>query len=438
MASANAPHDTPERKHMVRAVAAATIGTAIEWYDFIIYGLAAALVFPALFFPESNPFTGALLAFSTYFVGFAARPIGAAIFGHFGDRIGRKATLVVTLLLMGIATFLVGVVPTYEAIGIWGGVILTLLRVVQGIGVGGEWGGSVLMSLEWSEKGKRGFIASWPHMSAPLGLLMANGAIAFFSWLSGDQFLVWGWRMPFLLSILLVGVGLYIRLGVLETPVFTKLKAENRLERTPVVTAIKHHWRTIGLLALLKTSQMVAFYTFTTYVLVYATKVLGYSRDMVLGGVLVAATVSMCTMPFWGYVSDLIGRRRMTIIGALALSVFAFAYFGMLDTKAPWLLTLALVLGLIVHDMQYGPQAAFVAECFPGKLRYSGASLGYQLSAITGGPAPMIALALYEHFQSSTAIAAYIAATALLTALTALFLPDRAHEELEAPVATAA
>jgi MFS family permease len=257
-----------QRRNLRRAVIASTVGTSIEWYDFFVYGNAAGLVFAKQFFPDQDPVTGQLNAWVTYFVGFAARPVGAAIFGHYGDRIGRKATLVTTLLLMGIGTFLVGIVPTYASIGIWGAVLLTLLRTVQGIGVGGEWGGSVLLSMEWgSRSGRRGFIASWPQFGVPVGLLLANGIFSATNAFTGANFDSWGWRLPFLISIVLVAVGLYIRLGILETPVFTRLLEERRTSAAPVAEVLRRNWREVILTCLVRTGQQAPFYIFVTFVL---------------------------------------------------------------------------------------------------------------------------------------------------------------------------
>lgn len=423
----------PREGHVTRAVVASAVGTAIEWYDFFLYGLAAALIFPRLFFPESDPFTGQLLAFSTFFVGFVARPVGAAIFGHYGDRLGRKASLVATLLLMGVATFTIGLIPTYETIGVWGAAALVFLRVLQGIGVGGEWGGSVLLSMEWGAEGqgRRGFLASWPQFGAPLGLLLANGALAFFNWFAGDAFLSWGWRVPFLLSALLVAVGLYIRLGISETPVFERMKRENRLEKAPVLAVLKHQWREVVLTGLARSSQQSVFYIFTTFVLTYGTQTLGFSRAAMINDVLVASAVSLVTVPFWGWVSDRVGRKRMYLLGAIALGLFVFPYFWALDTRIPWLVFAAIVVSMPIHDMQYGPQAALIAESFEGRMRYSGASLGYQLASITaGGPAPIVALWLLHHFQSSMAIAAYLLGTVVVTIVAASMLPDRSATNL--------
>ncbi len=310
--------ETEHSAQLRKAVVAATIGTTIEWYDFFIYGTAAGLIFPKLFFPNEDPLTGTLAAFSTYFIGFVGRPIGAAIFGHYGDRIGRKATLIATLLVMGIATFLVAFVPGYESIGIWGAIILTVLRMLQGIGVGGEWGGSVLISMEWARgHGNRGLIASWPQFGVPSGLFLSNLVILVVSAWSGADFATWGWRVPFILSIVLVGVGLWIRLGILETPVFQKLLATQKIEQTPVVEVFKKQPREILLSALVRMAEQAPFYIFTAFVFAYATTTLHVSRDVILSAVLVASCVSFITIPVSGHISDRIGRRKMYIIGAI-------------------------------------------------------------------------------------------------------------------------
>jgi metabolite-proton symporter len=409
-----------------KAVIASTIGTTIEWYDFFIYGTAAVLIFGKLYFPHEEPLTATLAAFGTYFIGFIGRPIGAAIFGHYGDRIGRKATLIATLLCMGIATFLIAFVPTYASIGIWGAVILTVLRMLQGIGVGGEWGGSVLMSMEWARThDQRGLVASWPQFGVPCGLFLANLSILAFSALSGDQFATWGWRIPFALSIILVGVGLWIRLGILETPVFQQLLNEEKIERAPIVEVIKKQPREIILSALLRMAEQAPFYIFTAFIFAYAVGTLHMSRNLILGAVLAASCVSFITIPLSGHISDRIGRRKMYLIGAALTGVFGFLYFGMVDTAIPSAVFIAIVLSLIPHDIQYGPQAALIAEAFTPRLRYSGSSLGYQLaSVIAGGPAPLIATALFAAYHSGYAIAIYIAACAVISLISASFMPD--------------
>src|ERR1700681_1004554 len=406
-------HGTQLRK----AVIASTIGTAIEWYDFFIYGTAAGLIFGKLFFPNEDPLTATLAAFGTYFIGFVGRPVGAAIFGHYGDRIGRKATLIATLLCMGIATFLIAFVPAYESIGIWGAVILTVLRMIQGIGVGGEWGGSVLLAMEWSRhSGQRGLVASWPQFGVPCGVFLANLSILAFSTWSGDQFAIWGWRIPFALSIVLVGVGLWIRLGILETPVFQQLLDKKKTERTPIIEVSKKQPKEIILSALLRMSEQAPGYIFTAFIFAYAVGTLHMSRNFILTAVLAASCLSFVTIPLSGHISDRIGRRKMYLIGAATTGLFGFLYFAMVATAVPSAVFIALVLSLIPHDMQYGPQAALIAEAFTPRLRYSGSSLGYQLaSVIAGGPAPLIATALFATYHSGYAISIYIAACAVVS-----------------------
>jgi len=426
--------DAEHSAQLRKAVIASTVGTAIEWYDFFLYGTAAGLIFGKLYFPNQDPLSATLLAFGTYFIGFVARPVGAAIFGHYGDRIGRKATLIATLLFMGIATFLVAFVPTYETIGIWGAVILTVLRALQGIGVGGEWGGSVLLAMEWSRtQGQRGLVASWPQFGVPCGLLLANMAVLVFSAWSGDQFLVWGWRIPFALSIVLVGVGLWIRLGILETPVFQKLLDDDKIEKAPIFEVIKKQPKEIILSALLRLSEQAPFYIFTAFIFSYAVGTLHMPRNFILAAVSVAALVSFVTIPLSGHISDLIGRRKMYLIGVVSVGLFGFLYFGMVDTAIPSAVFIAIVLSLIPHDMQYGPQAALIAESFTPRLRYSGASLGYQLaSIIAGGPAPIIATALFATYHSGYAIAVFIAGCAVVSAVAAAYMPDYTGKDISA------
>ncbi len=426
--------DTQHSAELRKAVIAATVGTTIEWYDFFIYGTAAGLVFPKLYFPNEDPLTGTLAAFATYFVGFVGRPIGAAIFGHYGDRIGRKATLIATLMLMGIATFLVALVPGYASIGIWGAIILTVLRMLQGIGVGGEWGGSVLIAMEWSRThGSRGFVASWPQFGVPCGLFLANLAILAFSAWSGADFLGWGWRVPFLLSIILIGIGIWIRLGILETPTFRKLVDEKKIERAPIVEVVKKQPREIILCALLRLAEQAPFYIFTAFVFAYGVNTLKMPRNFILFAVLAASCLSFVSIPLAGHISDRIGRRKMYLIGAAVTGLFGFLYFGMLDTAIPSAVFIAVFISLIPHDMQYGPQAALIAEAFTPRLRYSGSSLGYQLaSVIAGGPAPLIATALFATYHTGYAIAIYIAACAVISLVAAGLMPDYTGKDISA------
>jgi metabolite-proton symporter len=424
--------EADQRRQLRRAVLAGAIGTAIEWYDFFLYSTITGLVFARLYFPRADPLVGTLEAFGVYAVGFLARPVGAAIFGHYGDRLGRKAALIATLLLMGIATFLVAFVPGYDRIGIWGAVILTSLRFVQGIGVGGEWGGSVLLSMEWAQSNQhRGFIASWPQFGVPAGLFLANLAVLGVSAVSGDQFLTWGWRVPFLLSIVLIAVGLYIRLGILETPVFRRLVAERRIERAPVLAVLRQHPREIILTALCRMAEQAPFYLFTAFVFAYGTGILHLNRDFLLIAVLGAAMLSFITIPLFGHLSDRFGRKRVYMLGAALTGVYGFVYFALLDTKVAALVAVAIVLSLVPHDIMYGPQAALIAESFPGRLRYSGASLGYQLSSlIAGGPAPLIASSLVSRYRSATPIAIFILICAIVSLLATAMLKDNTNKDI--------
>jgi MFS family permease len=376
--------------------------------------------------------TGTLVG--TYFIGFVGRPIGAAIFGHYGDRIGRKATLIATLMLMGIATFLVAFVPSYASIGIWGAIILTVLRMLQGIGVGGEWGGSVLIAMEWARgHGNRGLVASWPQFGVPSGLFLSNLVILGISAWTGADFATWGWRVPFFLSIILIGIGLWIRLGILETPVFQQLVETSKIERAPIIEVIRKQPREIILSALLRMAEQAPFYIFTAFVFAYGVSTLKMSRDLILSAVLVASCVSFVTIPLSGHISDRIGRRKMYLVGAATTGLFGFLYFGMLDTAIPTAVFIAIVLSLIPHDIQYGPQAALIAEAFTPRLRYSGASLGYQLaSVIAGGPAPLIATALFATYQTGYAIAIYSAACAVVSLVSAGLMPDYTGTDISA------
>jgi MFS family permease len=410
----------------LRAVVASTVGTTVEWYDFFLYGTAAALVFPDVFFPSHTHATGILLSFGTQAVGFAARPIGAIIFGHFGDRVGRKATLIATLMLMGIATALMSVVPTYSAIGVSAPLLLVTLRIFQGIGVGGEWGGSVLLSMEWGTQRRRGFWASWPQVGVSIGLLLSTGMIKLFGHIAGSGFNTWGWRVPFALSLVLVAIGLYVRLRVVESPAFSEVKRERAVVRLPVWQVIREQPLEVATSAFVRMSEQAPFYLFVTFVLSYGTDHLGLSKDSLLNDVLVAAALGLVSIPLFGHLSDRIGRRRMYGIGIVCIAAFAFPYYGLLNTKSSGLILLAVVLSLVFHDMQYGPQAALIAESFGPATRYSGAGLGYQLaSLIAGGPAPLIAAAIVDATNSSTWVSVYIIGCAVLSMIALLLMPRR-------------
>ncbi len=425
--------DAERSRQLRRAIIASTVGTTIEWYDFFLYSTVTPLVFAQLFFPGSDPLTGTLNSFGIYFVGFLARPIGAAIFGHYGDRIGRKAALIASLLLMGIGTFFVALVPGYNSIGIWGAVILSVLRFIQGVGVGGEWGGSVLLAMEWGRHGRRGFNASWPQFGVPAGLLLANLAVLFFSLVSGPDFINWGWRIPFVLSLVLVAVGLWIRLGILETPIFQRLVADRQLERQPVLEVIKRHPKEIILAALVRLSEQAPFYIFTSFVFTYAvgTSGLGFDRNFVLLPVMVASALGFITIPTFGHLSDKLGRKPVYMAGAALTGLFGFVYFGLLDTRVATLVFIAIAISLIPHDVQYGPQAAMIAESFPARLRYSGASIGYQLASVfAGGPAPLIATALFGAYKTGMAVAAYIGVCAVITLIATSLMRERAKVDI--------
>jgi MFS family permease len=426
--------DDEHRRQLRRALIASTVGTTIEWYDFLLYGQVTGLVFGKLFFPQSAPMVGVLQAFAVFFVGFVGRPIGAAIFGHWGDRIGRKATLIATLLITGVATFAVGLVPAYASIGIWGAVLLTLIRLIQGIGVGGEWGGSVLLAMEWARTTKnRGFLAAWPQFGGPAGLFLANVAVLFFSWLSGDQFLVWGWRIPFFLSIVMVGIGLWIRLGITETPVFRRVVEEERVERVPVLEVLKRQPKQVLLSALLRMPEQAPGYIVGTFIFTYATSVLGVQRNFVLVAVLFQAVLGFLWVPMAGRLSDTIGRKNMYFIGSVFVGVFGFIYFALLDTKVPSLIFIAIALSLLPATTCYGPQAALIAESFTPRLRYSGTSLGYQLaSIIAGGPSPFIAAALFATLHSSFPIALYIMGCGIIGIIATSLLTDYTNKDISA------
>jgi len=424
--------DAEHRVQLRRAVVASTVGTIIDAYDFLLYVQVAPLVFAKLYFPSSDPLVGTLQAFGIYAVGFVARPFGAALFGHYGDRVGRKVTLIATLLLTGLSTFAVGFVPSYASIGIWGAVILTIVRFIQGVGIGGEWGGATLIAMEWAKtNAHRGFITSWPQWGGPAGLFLANLMVLLFSWISGDQFLDWGWRVPFWLSIAMVGVGLYIRLGILETPTFTRILEERRVERTPVLEVLRQQPKLVALTALARTGQQGPFYIFAAFIFTYGTTVLHSSRDLLLAAVMVATMLSAVTTPLAGHISDRIGRKRMYLTGIATIGVFSFVYFALLNTAIPWVIFFAIVVSFIPHDMAYGPQAALIAECFPARLRYSGSSLGFHLASIVaGGPAPLIATALLAWTGSGYAIALYILLSAVISVAATVPLPDYTNRDI--------
>jgi len=418
-----------DRSYLVRAIVAGTAGSAVEFYDFVLSANAAVLIFPRVFFPHSDPLAGTLISFSTYSAGFVTRPIGAAFFGHFGDRLGRKSTLVATLVTMGLVSIGIGLLPGYAQIGIWGGVLLTVLRMLQGFAIGGEWGGTILLPIEWGPANRRGFIGSWPHLGFPSGLLTSNAAIILTTALVGPAaFAAWGWRIPFLLGGVMILFGFYVRLGVLETPPFTRMLEERRIVRRPVVEVFRRNWREVVLGALALQPVLVSFYLWATFALSYGTRTLKLSQSFMLETTLSAAAVALVGVITFGALSDRFGYKRMYTTGLLVYALVAFPYYWLFDTRQPFLVVSASVMALVTFALMYGPLAAFVSTLYSGQVRYTGVSLSYHLAAaLGGGAAPIIAGTLLAATKSSGAIAAYIVFSALVALVATLLLPDRSR-----------
>jgi metabolite-proton symporter len=426
--SRDEPGAAPSNNSVTRVVLASFIGTTIEWYDFFLYGTATALVFDRLFFPELDPFAGRMAAFGTYAVGFVARPIGGVVFGHFGDRMGRKSMLVTTLMLMGVATFLIGFLPTYDQIGIAAPVLLVILRFIQGFGVGGEWGGAVLMAVEHGHGGRRGLYASWVQAGVPAGLVLANSAFNLFSLMPEESFLSWGWRVPFLIGIALLAVGLFIRLQIFESPLFAKVQQRKEQAAVPFFEVLKRHPRNVVLAIGARLAENASFYLFTVFILTYATKYIDLARTPVLNCLLIASGIQFFTIPMFGILSDYVGRRPVYIAGAAALAAFAFPFFWLADTGNVLLVGVAMTTGLIIVAAMYGPQAAFFSELFGTEVRYTGASIGYQLaSPLAGGVAPIISLALLEWTGGkSWGVSLYLIVLSVIT-LVSVWLAAETH-----------
>ena len=421
-----------EKTPLKRVVMASLVGTTIEWYDFFLYGSAAALVFNRLFFPDYDPLTGTFLAFATYALGFVARPLGGIVFGHFGDKIGRKRLLMLSLIIMGVATTLIGLLPTYAPIGIWAPILLVLLRLAQGFAVGGEWGGAVLLAAEHGDAARRGFWASWPQAGVAAGNLLAAGVLALLAGLLSDaDFIAWGWRIPFLLSAVLVAIGWWIRTHVSESATFEEAYDSETLPKIPALEVVRQHPRGVLTGAGLRVGENISYYVITTFSITYLTEVAAESRSTALNALLIGAAVQFFAIPLFAILSDRFGRRPVYAFGGFGLAAFSFLFFGMLGSGSQSAIIAAIVIGLVLHGAMYGPQAAMISELFPTRIRYSGASIAYQLTSIFAGSlAPMIALGLYQRHDSALPVAIYVGIACAISGVTALLARETKGLEL--------
>lgn len=430
--------DVGEPVSMRKVATASFIGTTIEWYDFLLYGTLAALVFNELFFPALDPLLGTLAALSTFSIGFISRPIGAVVFGHYGDRIGRKGMLIVTLLLMGVATFLIGLLPTYATIGVWAPIALVVLRFVQGFGLGGEWGGAALMTVEHAPAERRGFYGSWPQMGSPLGAALAPATVVILtSTLTEEQFLAFGWRIPFLLSALLVAVGLFIRMRIVETPAFSRVRETHTEARLPIVETLRDYPKSVALVLCMHLANTSIFYLNTVFIVSYATETLKLSQGVVLGGIVLSQAIFVFIGPLIGALSDRVGRRPVYLAGTIGMALVAFPYFWLADTRVPALLWLAIVMTMLPNALMYSIQSAFFAELFGTRVRYSGMSLGVQGATVIGGAtAPLVATALLGLSGGEPwSVAAYMALIALIASVATWVASEGSLEEADGALA---
>jgi metabolite-proton symporter len=423
-----------DQKKMNRVLVASLVGSSIEWFDYFLYGTVAALVFNQIFFVTEDPAIGTILAFASFALAFFIRPFGGIIFSHIGDRIGRKKTLVLTLSIMGIATFGMGLLPTYQAIGIWAPILLITLRLVQGLGIGGEWGGALLLAVEYAPAEKRGLYGSIPQMGITIGMLLGTIALSIMTLLPEGPFMTWGWRVPFILSALLVVFGLWVRKGIDETPSFKNVQEKGEIPKIPLVTTLKTHWREVLIAIGAKVVETAPFYIFSTFVVSYATTNLGFSRTAILNSVMVGTIVTTILIPVMGALSDRVGRKPLYVYGTIAMALYAFPYFWLVNQESVALLVIATVLGLgIIWAPITAVLGTMFSEIFSAEVRYTGISLGYQIgAAVAGGTAPLVAATLLLKFNNSyVPVALYIIFTAVVSLLAIWAVKDRRGQELD-------
>ncbi|MBX9955688.1 MHS family MFS transporter [Peribacillus simplex] len=423
-----------EKKQMRRVLVASLVGSSIEWFDYFLYGTVSALVFNQLFFVNEDPTIGLLLSYASFALAFFIRPFGGVIFSHIGDRIGRKKTLVLTLSLMGVATFGMGLLPTYQAVGIWAPILLITLRLVQGLGIGGEWGGALLLAVEYAPAEKRGLFGAIPQMGVTIGMLLGTVALSIMTMLPENAFMTWGWRIPFIFSALLVFFGLWIRKGIDETPSFKKVKESGEVPKLPIVETLKNYWREVLIAVGAKVVETAPFYIFSTFVVSYATANLGFSRTATLTAVMIATIITTILIPIMGNLSDKIGRKKLFIGGTIGMALFAFPYFWLLQQKSVLLLIVATVIGLgVIWAPITAVLGTMFSEIFDAKIRYTGITLGYQIgAALAGGTAPLVATALLDRFNNSyVPVAIYIIFASVLSLAAIWAVKDRSNQKLD-------